>query len=403
MHFEQGKKSISRPAVRIAIIGIALGLSVMIVSVAVVIGFKNEIRSKTIGFGGHIQITNFDNNNTYAMNPIQVHQSLLRRIKSIEGVRQVQRFATKPGIIKTDNQFQGIVVKGVDKGFDWSFFKSNLLEGSVLNFDSNDLGNNVIISRYLAEILNLKLGDTFLTYFIQDQVRVRKFKITGIYATNFIEYDRLFVLVDIRHVQALNNWESNSFSGLEILIDDFDQIDQVGDNVYESTANIFSKQGNAYITQTIKQLNPQVFSWLNLLDTNVWVILMLMLSVAGFNMISGLMILILERTNMIGVLKALGANDLSIRKMFLFHSFFLIGKGMIWGNIIGLILCAIQYYWHLIPLDPQAYYVSTVPICFDWLNIILLNLGTLLASLLMMIAPTYLITKISPAKIIRYE
>lgn len=403
IHFQQGKKNISRPAVRIATIGIALGLAVMIVAVAVVIGFKNEIRKKTIGFGGHIQVTNFDNNNTYAMNPIQVHPSLIRKISGIEGVKHVERFATKPGIIKTDTEFQGVVIKGIDGGFDWNFFKSNLQEGKLLNLSGSEPSNEVVLSRYLADMLNLKLGDSFYTYFIQDQVRARKFKIVGIYSTNFIEYDKLFVLADIRQVQALNNWDINTFSGLEILIDDFDQIDQLGDKVYESTANIFNKQGNAYVTQTIKQLNPQIFSWLDLLDMNVWVILVLMLSVAGFNMISGLMILILERTNMIGILKSLGATDFSIRKVFLFHSFFLIGKGMIWGNVIGLSLCGIQYFTHAIPLDPQAYYVATVPVCFDWVYLILLNVGTLLASLLLMIAPSYLITKISPAKIIRYE
>jgi len=252
-------------------------------------------------------------------------------------------------------------------------------------------------------LLGLKLGDSFFTYFIQDQVRARKFKIVGIYSTNFIEYDKLFILADMRQVQALNNWSADSFSGVEVLINDFDKLDQVGDAVYDATANKFSKQGNAYTAQTIKQINPQIFSWLQLLDTNVWVILILMLAVAGFNMISGLLILILERTNMIGILKSLGATDWSVRKIFLYHSFFLIAKGMLWGNVIGLSLCAIQYFTGIVPLDPQAYYVATVPVSFNWLYIVLLNVGTLLASLLMMIGPSYLITKITPAKIIRYE
>lgn len=403
IHFQQGKKNVSRPAVRIATIGIAMGLAVMLISVAVVIGFKNEIRNKTIGFGGHIQITNFDNNNTYAMNPIRMDKSLIKKIESIDGVRHVERFATKPGIIKTDTEFQGIVIKGIDAGFDWDFFKTNLVEGRIIDVSKNSASNEVVLSKYLANLLGLKLGDSFFTYFIQDQVRARKFKIVGIYSTNFIEYDKLFLLADMRQVQALNDWDSTSFSGLEVLISDFDRIDELGDAVYDATANKFSKEGNAYSTQTIKQINPQIFSWLDLLDMNVWVILFLMLAVAGFNMISGLLILILERTNMIGILKSMGATNWSVRKIFLYHSFFLIGKGILWGNVIGLSLCAIQYYTGIVPLDPEAYYVATVPITFNWLYIVLLNIGTLLASIMMMIGPSYLITKIDPAKIIRYE
>jgi lipoprotein-releasing system permease protein len=403
IHFQHNKKNVSRPAVRIATIGIALGLAVMLISVAVVIGFKQEIRNKTIGFGGHIQITNFDNNNTYEMNPIRMDKSLMQKILSIQGVRHIQRFATKPGIIKTKTEFQGIVLKGVDQGFDWNFFKQNLVEGRIPNVASPKLMNEVIISKYLANLLGLKLGDSFLTYFIQDQVRARKFKIVGIYSTNFIDYDKLFLLPDIRQVPRLNDWSAESFSGLEILITDFNQLDEIGDEVYAATANKFNKDKQTYYTQTIKQLNPQIFSWLDLLNMNVWVILILMLAVAGFNMISGLLILILERTNMIGILKSVGATDWSIRKIFLYHSFFLIGKGMLWGNVIGLSLCGIQYFTGIVPLDPEAYYVATVPIVFNWGYILLLNFGTLIASVIMMIGPSYLITKINPAKIIRYE
>jgi len=403
IHFQQGKKNVARPAVRIATIGIALGLAVMLISVAVVIGFKTEIRNKTIGFGGHIQISNFDNNNTFETNPIKVDKALMNKITAIDGVKHVQRFATKPGIIKTDTEFQGVVIKGIYKGFNWDFFKSNLVEGNVLDVSGATPGNQVVLSKYLANLLGLKLGDSFYTYFIQEKVRARKFKIVGIYSTNFIEYDKLFILADMRQVQVLNDWSPDSFSGLEILVNDFNRIDELGDKVYDVTANKFNKEGNAYTTQTIKQLNPQIFSWLSLLDMNVWVILILMLAVAGFNMISGLLILILERTNMIGILKSMGATNWSVRKIFLYHSAFLIGKGLLWGNVIGLSLCAIQYFTGIIPLDPQSYYVATVPVSFNWLYILLLNIGTLAASLLMMIGPSYLITKINPAKIIRYE
>lgn len=403
IHFQQGKKNVSRPAVRIATIGIALGLAVMIISVAVVIGFKREIRNKTIGFGGHIQITNFDNNNTYEMNPIKADKALMKKIAAIDGVKHVEPFATKPGIIKTDTEFQGIVVKGIDKNFDWNFFKSNMIEGNTLDLSGETPSNQIVLSKYLANLLGLKLGDSFFTYFIQDQVRARKFKITGIYSTNFREYDKLIILADMRQVQKLNDWPADSISGMEVLINDFNRIDEVGDAVYDATANKFNEKGQAYLAQTIKQTNPQIFGWLDLLDMNVWVILILMLAVAGFNMISGLLILILERTNMIGILKSLGSTDWSVRKIFLYHSTFLIGKGMLWGNFIGLSLCAIQYFTGIVPLDPEAYYVATVPVSFNWLYILLLNAGTLLASLLMMVGPSYLITKINPAKIIRYE
>jgi lipoprotein-releasing system permease protein len=403
IHFQQGKKNVSRPAVRIATIGIALGLAVMLISVCVVIGFKSQIENKIIGFGGHIQITNFDNNNTYEMHPVKMDAALIQKIRQIPGVVHVQRFATKPGIIKTDKEFQGIILKGIDKDFDWNFFRSNLLEGNILNVRSDTLKNEILLSRNLSNLLGLKLGDELFMYFIQDQVKARKFKIVGIYSTNFVDFDQMFVLTDIRQVQRLNNWDNASFGGLEVLIDDFNKIDERGESVYAATANIFSKDGNAYYTQTIKQLNPQIFSWLDLLDMNVWVILLLMLSVAGFNMISGLLILILERTNMIGILKSLGATNWSVRKIFLYHSFFLIAKGMFWGNLIGLSICAIQYFTGIIPLDPEAYYVASVPVAFPWGYIVLLNIGTLIASILMMIAPSYLITKISPAKIIRYE
>ncbi len=403
IHFQQGKKNVSRPAVRIATIGIALGLAVMIIALAVVVGFKQEIRNKTIGFGGHIQVANFDNNSTYETNPIRADKTLLSKISAIDNVKHVQLFATKPGIIKTDTEFQGIVLKGIEPNFDWDFFKSNLVEGKTIDIKEDTLKNEVVISKYLANLLGLKLGDSFFTYFIQEKVRARKFSITGIYSTNFVEYDKLFMLTDLRHVQQLNNWDSAQYSGIEILIDDFDKLDITGNAVYAATSNRFDKEGDALYTQTIKQINPQTFGWLELLDMNVWVILILMLSVAGFTMISGLLILILERTNMIGILKSVGATDWSVRKIFLYHSFFLIGKGMIWGNIIGLSLCTLQYFTHLMPLDPESYYVSYVPVVFNWTNLFLLNAGTFIASVLMMIGPSYLITKISPAKIIRFE
>lgn len=404
IHFEKkGEKNVSRPAVRIATIGIAVGVAVMLIAIAVVIGFKQEIRNKTIGFGSHIQITNFDNNNSYEMQPIRMSDTLQNQLKAIPNVRHIQRFVTKPGIIKTENDFQGMILKGVGPEFDWSFFKSNLLEGDILNLNDSTPVNEAIISKSIADMMGLKLGDSFLTYFLQDQIRARKFTVKGIYSTNFADYDKLFVITDIRIAQRLNGWDQEYFSGMEILITDFNYLDGVSDQVYALAANRFDAEGNGYFIQTIRQLNPQIFSWLDLLDMNVWVILLLMLAVAGFNMISGLLILILEKTNMIGILKSYGAGNWSIRKIFLYESIFLIGKGMLWGNIIGLLICFVQYQFKIFPLDPVSYYTSTVPITFNWLYIVLLNAGTLIVSVLMLIGPSYLITKISPAAIMRYE
>ena len=404
IHFEKkGEKNVSRPAVRIATIGIAVGVAVMLIAIAVVIGFKQEIRNKTIGFGSHIQITNFDNNNSYEMQPIRMSDTLQNQLKAIPNVRHIQRFVTKPGIIKTENDFQGMILKGVGPEFDWSFFKSNLLEGDILNLNDSTPVNEAIISKSIADMMGLKLGDSFLTYFLQDQIRARKFTVKGIYSTNFADYDKLFVITDIRIAQRLNGWDQEYFSGMEILITDFNYLDGVSNQVYALAANRFDAEGNGYFIQTIRQLNPQIFSWLDLLDMNVWVILLLMLAVAGFNMISGLLILILEKTNLIGILKSYGAGNWSIRKIFLYESIFLIGKGMLWGNIIGLLICFVQYQFKIIPLDPVSYYTSTVPITFNWLYIVLLNAGTLIVSVLMLIGPSYLITKISPAAIMRYE
>ena len=403
IHFQQGRKNVSRPAVRIAIIAIALGMAVMILSVGVVIGFKQEIRNKVVGFGGHIRISNYDSNNTFETNPINYTKSFADSLAMMEGVQSVQLYATKPGIIKTDDEFQGIVLKGVDRNFKWDFFRSHLVTGDTLQV-TDSLRNDIVISKYLADILRLKVGDSFYTYFIKEQVKARKFTIRGIYATNFVEYDKLFIITDVRHIQRLSGWEGSQYSGYEVLVTDFDAMDNTADaiNLY-AQQSVKNEDSQQYYVQTIKELSPQLFGWLDLLDMNVWVILSLMLAVAGFNMISGLLILILERTNMIGVLKSVGATNWSVRKIFLYYAVFLIGKGMLWGNVIGLSLCALQYFTHIIPLDPEAYYVSYVPVVFNWTYLILLNVGTFVASILMMIAPSYLISKISPAKIIRYE
>ena len=404
IHFsKQGERQATPPAIRIAMIGIALGLAVMILSVAIVIGFKKEVRNKVIGFGSHIQITNFDNNSSYQTMPIAVSDSFLVALKERSGIRHVETFATKPGILKTETDFQGIVLKGVDRQYDWSFFQKNLKEGEVFQLDSAKRSSDVIISRYLSDLVGLKVGDSFLTYFVEEDVRARKFHITGIYETGFADYDKLFVIADIRQVKRLNGWSDDQVSGVELLVDDYGQVDSLAENLYFELMDKQDREGNTYYVRSIKELNPMIFSWLEVLDINVVVILVLMLAVAGFTMISGLLIIILERTNMIGILKALGENNRSIRKIFLYVSFFLIGKGMLWGNVIGISLCLLQSYTHLIKLDSSIYYLDAVPVDLNVISLALLNIGTLLVSMLMMLGPSYLITRISPAKSIRFE
>ena len=404
IHFgSQDNRRATPPAIRIATIGIALGLAVMILSVAIVIGFKKEVRNKVIGFGSHIQITNFDNNSSYETIPIAVSDSLRKSLEVYPGVRHVERFATKPGILKTETDFQGIVLKGVGTDYDWSFFRQNLKEGEVLQLDEKKRSTDVLISRYLSDLLGLKVGDSFLTYFVEQEVRARRFHITGIYETGFADYDKLFVLADIRQVQRLNGWDEDQVSGLELLVEEYDQVDPIAEALYFQLAEQQDREGNTYFVRSIKELNPMIFSWLDVLDINVVVILVLMLAVAGFTMISGLLIIILERTQLIGILKALGENNASIRKIFLYVSFFLIGRGMLWGNVIGLAICFLQSATHLFKLDASVYYLDAVPIDLRFSAWLLLNIGTLVLSMGMMLGPSYLITKIHPARSIRFE
>jgi ABC-type transport system, involved in lipoprotein release, permease component len=404
IHFnkEDGKQA-TPPAVRIAMVGIALGLAVMMLSVAIMVGFKQEVRGKVAGFGSHIQITNFDSNNSYETRAIAVSDSLLTALQHFPGVKHVETYATKWGILKTDTDFQGIVLKGIDTGFDWSFFNKNMKEGTAFTLDSVKSGTDVIISQYLCDLLGLKLGDAFLTYFMQEDIRARRFTITGIYDTGFQDYDKLFVIADIRQIQRLNGWEKDEVSGIELQVADYNRIDPITEDIYFHMAEKQDRNGNTFYTRSIKELNPMIFSWLDVLDMNVVVILILMMAVAGFAMISGLIIIILERTNMIGILKALGQNNTSIRKIFLYISFFLIGKGMLWGNAIGLLLCWIQYRFGIIRLDPATYYMDTVPISLSVTSFLLLNIGALTAAMLMMLGPSYVITKIAPARSIRFE
>jgi len=400
---KEGDRKVTPPVVRISMIGMALGLTVMILSVAIVIGFKKEVRNKVIGFGSHIQITNFDSNTSYEYTPVALSDSLLIELKAFPGIRQVEPFATKPGILKTNTDFQGIVLKGVDSHYDWTFFRNNLKEGRLPKIVAGQTSSEVLISRYLADLLGLKSGDSFLTYFVQQDVRARKFHVTGIYETGFVDYDKIFVISDINQIRHLNHWDNDEASGMELLVDNYDNVDKIAENLYFKMSEKKDRLGNTFYTRSIKEINPMIFDWMSVQDINVVVILILILAVAGFTMISGLLIIILERTSMIGLLKSLGESNRSIRKIFLHISFFLIGKGMLWGNVIGISLCLIQSYFHVVKLDASVYYLDAVPIDLNIFSLVMLNLGTLFISMLMMLAPSYLISKIEPAKTIRFE
>ncbi|MDQ2179297.1 FtsX-like permease family protein [Marinifilum sp. D714] len=399
---EKGEKKMSRPIIKIAKLSIALGISVMILAVAIVTGFKSEITNKVTGFGSHIQITNYDNNSSFETQPIDKSIIDTNLIKQINGIRHIQSFATKPGILKTKSEIQGIVLNGIGKDYDWSFFSKNLVEGEIFKLEEKK-SNKILISEKLSKLLQVKIGDKISVYFIQQPPRERRFVISGIYNTGMEEFDKLFLVCDMRHIQKLNDWEDNQVSGYEIFIDDFNEISELTYLVKQNTASSFTQDGGSIKVRNIVRKHPQIFSWLEMLDLNVWIILSLMILVAGINMVSGLLIIILEKTNMIGILKALGTKNWSIRKVFLYQSSMVIGKGMLWGNVIGIGLCLLQYYFEIIPLDPTNYYVDTVPVNLKLSHLLLLNVGSLIATVAMLLIPSYLITKISPAKAIKFD
>jgi len=398
-----GGNRISRPIVTIAVAGIALGLAVMIISVAVVAGFKAEIRNKVFGFGSHIQIINYDENYSYETTPIKKEQDFLPAIRKIKGVTHVQIYATKPGIIKTKENIQGVILKGLGPDFDWSFFDTYMVSGKHFVLPDSGKSNEVVISKKLASLLNLKTGDYLPMYFIQNPPRMRKFKISGIYQTYLEEFDKMFVMADIRHIQKLNDWDENMVSGFEVTIDDFDNLNNVADEVFNEAGTIIQPDGSKFRVQTIVEKYPYIFDWIGLFNTNLWVILVLMVLVAGFNMVSGLLIMILERTNMIGILKAMGAKDASIRRIFLYNGAFLISRGLFWGNILGIGLCLIQYHYRVFTLDQASYYVDYVPVSINVFQILLLNISAMFVTLLMLFLPSFVVTRITPIKAIKFN
>jgi lipoprotein-releasing system permease protein len=398
----------SRPIVRIAIIGIALGIAVMVLTIAIVTGFQAEIRDKVIGFGAHIQIFNYDSNTSFEPNPIDKNQAFVQVLKNTRGIRHIQMYATKNGIIKTSTDNEGVVLKGVGADYDWGFIKKNLVEGDTFSIGDSTISNKIIISKILSNRLKLALGDKLNIYFITKrkpeyegapekfEKRARNFIIQGVYETGFEEFDKRTVIVDIGQIRKLNYWTEDEIGGFEILVDDFKQLDTLGKTVYENI-------GQGLNSQTIKEANSTIFSWLDLMDWNAIIVIALMVIVASINMISALLVLILERTNMIGILKALGASNGGIRRIFIYNAAYLIGLGLLWGNIIAIVICFVQQKYGLITLPQETYYISKVPINLVWWHVALLNAATMIVCVLMMILPSFIVTKITPVKAIRFS
>ena len=397
-------RKVSRPAITIATAGVAIGIAVMIVSVFVVLGFKHTIRNKVIGFGSHIQVTNFMTQMSSDQYPIVMSDSMMSVIRGIAGVKHAERFAYKQGILKTDSDFLGVMLKGVGPEFDSTFIHQNLIAGSIPKFADDAAGNKIVISKNIADKLNIKLGQRVFAYFINnDGVRVRRFTIAGVYQTNLNQYDEVMCFTDLYTAVKLNGWEPDQTSGAEVTVNDFDKVNTVEQQFVKKVNKTTDHYGETYTSQTIQDLNPQIFQWLDLLDMNVWIILALMISVAGVTMISGLLIIILERTTMIGVFKALGARNTTIRHMFLWFATFIIGRGLLIGNAVGIGFALLQKYLGVVKLNPATYYVSTVPIELNVPALLLINVLTLAVSVFVLIAPSYLISHIHPARSMRYE
>ena len=400
---EQGSRKVSRPAVLIAQAGVALGLAVMLLTIAVSFGFKHEVREKAVGFSAHLHISNYESAQEYEALPVAADTALLHTLRSMRGVEYVQRYVTKPGVFRTDDNFMGYVLKGVGEDYDLSFYAQYLREGVLPQFSDSVASGEVLISRVIADKLLLRVGDRVDSYFLQGTMRARRYTIAGIYETGFSDYDRLFVITDLKAVQTLNRWEADQVAGIEVQLSDFGKLEDMSWELSTILDRTEDKYGEEYLVQSVTDINPGLFAWLDVLDMNVWLILALMIGVAAFTMISGLLILIIERTQFIGILKALGASDASVRKAFLYLAMLIIGKGMLWGNIVGLGLCAIQKLTHVIPLDPANYYLDCVPIEFNWIFIIAVNVAMFVLSVLVLIVPSHLISRIYPTKAMRFE
>lgn len=405
IYSDQGdKRKVSRPAIRIATIGVAIGLAVMIVTVSVVLGFKHTIRDKVVGFGSHIQVHNIMNYNGSDPHPICANDSLMKAVGKLPGVAKAERFSMTQGILKTDEDFLGIAIKGIAEEYDTTFLSQHLIAGNITSFSDKTSKYKLLVSKMIADKMRLKVGDKVFGYFIDNQdVRTRKFTISGIYQTNMTRFDETLCFTDLHTANKLNGWTDNQTTGIEVLVKDFEKVNETANQFIDNINRTSDDQGNSLTSETIYELYPQVFSWLELLDINVWIILALMVCVAGFTMISGLLIIILERTQMIGILKALGARNKTVRHTFLWFSVFIIGQGLFWGNIVGIGIVLLQKYTGFITLDPQTYYVSEAPMELNLPLVALINIATLLICVFVLIAPSYLISHIHPAKSMRYE
>jgi len=393
------KNSISSPIIKIAITAIALGIIIMMLAISIGSGFQQKVRDKISGFKGHIQITNYDNNNSdVSLVPIDINQKFYPEFENVSGIKNVQIFTNKAGLIRTKDDFEGIVFKGVSTDYNWTFFEEYIIEGKLPNF-VQERNNDVLLSKTIANRLKLNLNDTILVAFFRNGNKSlpsqSKYYISGIYDSGFLEFDKNMMIGDIRETQRLNNWAENQVGGFEVLIDNFDEIEAKGEEVYETIMLDLN-------SRTILDLYPNVFEWIKLADNNVWFIIFIMILVAGINMITALLVLILERIPMIGILKGLGSNNWSIRKIFLYNASYLILKGLLYGNIIGLAILFIQQYFGIITLDPETYYVTVMPVNIDFWHILMLNFGTLILCFLMLLIPSFIITKIQPSKSIKF-
>lgn len=403
-HTQGDQQQVSRPAMKIAVAGVAIGLAVMIITVCVILGFKHTIRDKVVGFGSHIQIMNVMSYQYADTYPVFANDSLLRRIQEIPGVRHAERFSITKGILKTETDFLGIAFKGIAHDYDKHFIESHLVAGKLPAFSDSTTHYQLLISQPTADKLCLNVNDKVFAYFVNnDDIRMRKYTICGIYQTNMTKYDESLCFTDLYAVNKLNGWKSDQCSGIEVLVNDFDQLNTIEEAVEERIDDTSDSQGNTLSSHTILQANPNIFTWLDLLDLNVWIILALMVCVAGFTMISGLLIIILERTQMIGTLKAVGARNSTIRSTFLWFSVFIISKGLLIGNLLGIGIVVLQQTTGFVTLDPKTYYVSEAPMELNIPIILLLNIVTLIVNILVLIAPSYLVSHIQPAKSIRYE
>jgi lipoprotein-releasing system permease protein len=397
----KGKKRISKPAVLIAQWGVAIGLLVMILSVCIVVGFKHQVREKIVGFGQHIQVRNYEGTMA-GETPVTATDSLLRAIEAVPMVNSSHVYAGKPGLIAAGDEFDGIMLKGVAADYDLSFFANYLIEGEIPTFSDTATTGALLLSKPIADKMQVEVGDKVNIYFVQNNVKARRFTIKGLYRTNLSEMDNLMALTDIYTIRRLNGWEDDKCTGIEVSLSNYDALEVVCDSVASLIDKEAEKNYEKLYVRTVEEMNPALFAWLDILDSTVWVIMVLVLAVAGFTMISGLLILILEKSNFIGILKAIGSKDISIRRIFLYYAMFIIGKGMLWGNIMGFAIALIQYYFGIVKLDAEMYYMDIVPIEFTWW-LLPLNIAMFLLSTAMLVLPSMLISHIEPTKAIRFE